>query len=147
MGKLMLGIIYSLLAGAIITFQGVFSSRVSDRIGLWETTAVVHAIGFAFALFMVLFLGKGNIRELAGINKLYLTGGILGVMIIYSVAAGIGLLGASFSIAITLITQLIFATLVDTLGLFDTPKMDFDISKIIGLVVMIIGVIIFKSKG
>lgn len=42
----MLVVIYSLLAGIFITLQGVFNTRVSDKIGLWETTTIVHAFEF-----------------------------------------------------------------------------------------------------
>ena len=143
----MLGIIYSLIAGIFISLQGVFNTRVSDKIGLWETTTIVHAIGFVFAFIVMLIWGNGNFKKLDSVNKLYLLGGVFGVIIIYSVMKGISLLGAGFSVSILLITQLIFATIIDTFGLFGSPQIKFDFTKPLGILVMIGGIIIFKLKG
>lgn len=142
-----MGIIYSLLAGILISLQGVFNTRVSDKIGLWETTTIVHGIGFSFAFILMLIWGDRNFKRLGEVNKLYLLGGIFGVIIVYSVMKGISLLGPTFSVAILLITQLIFATIIDTFGLFGNPKIKFDFTKPLGILVMIIGIIIFKLKG
>ena len=81
----MLGILYSLFAGIFISLQSVFNTRVSNKIGLWETTVVVHAIGFAFAFIIMLIWGNGNFKKLESVNKLYLLGGAFGVLIIYRV--------------------------------------------------------------
>jgi Uncharacterized protein conserved in bacteria len=141
------GILFSILAGILISLQGVFNNRVSDRIGMWEATAVVHGIGFAFALLILTFWSSGNIKKIGEVNKLYLLGGALGVIIVYSVIKGIGLLGPAYSTAILLIVQLIAAVIIDTFGLFGCQKIKFDYTKPLGILVMIVGIIIFKLKG
>ena len=143
----MMGVLFSLVAGILVCLQGVFNTRVSDKVGLWETTAIVHATGLFFVLLIILFWGKGNIRKLGEVNKIYLLGGILGVIIVFSVMKGISLLGAGFSVAILLITQLIVATIIDSFGLFGCPQIKFHITKLLGVVIMVIGIIIFKLKG
>ena len=143
----MLGILYSLFAGIFISLQSVFNTRVSNKIGLWETTVIVHAIGLAFACIIMIIWGNGNLKKLESVNKLYLLGGAFGVLIIYSVMKGISLLGVTFSLAILLITQLISATIIDTFGLFGSPQIKFDFTKPLGILVMIVGIIIFKIKG
>lgn len=147
MEKLFLGILYSILAGTIVSVQNVFSARVSDKLGMWETTLVVHIIGLIFALIMVFAFGNGNLRNVSELNKVYLLGGVLGVLIIFGVANGVTLLGASLSISLMVIAQLFFATIIDTFGLFGTEKIPFDMTKLIGLAIMVVGVVVFKSKG
>ncbi|MEL5864862.1 DMT family transporter [Clostridium cochlearium] len=139
--------IFSFLAGIFITLQSVFNTRVSDKIGLVETTVIVHAIGFIVAAIAMIILGNGNFKRLQEVNKLYLLGGAFGVIIVYSVMKGISLLGATFSVAILLITQLIFATIIDTFGLFGSSQIKFDFTKLLGILIMIVGIIIFKLKG
>ncbi|MEA4827691.1 MAG: DMT family transporter [Clostridium sp.] len=143
----MIGVLFSILAGIFISLQGVFNTRVSDKIGLWETTTIVHAIGFIFALIIMFIFGNGNLKKLDEVNKLYLVGGVFGVVIVFSVIKGISLLGATFSVSILLITQLIIATIIDCLGLFGSPQIKFDFTKPLGVLVMVIGIIIFKSRG
>ncbi|MCT8978815.1 DMT family transporter [Clostridium sp. CX1] len=143
----MIGILFSILAGIFISLQGVFNTRVSDKIGFLETTTVVHGVGFIFALIITLIYGSGSFSKIGEINKIYLLGGVFGVIIVFSVAKGISILGASFSIAIMLVIQLIIATTIDTFGLFGSPQIKFEYTKLVGLFFMIIGIIIFKLKG
>lgn len=143
----MYGILFSILAGVLICIQGVFNTRVSDKIGLLGTTTVVHGIGFLFSLLVLIFFGTSNLEKFKDINKFYLLGGAFGVIIVFSVIKGISLLGASFSISILLISQLIVSTFIDTFGLFESTPIRFDFTKLLGIVVMIIGIIIFKLKG
>lgn len=147
MEKIMIGVFYSILAGTIIAAQNVFSTRISEKVGMWETTAVVHLIGLIFAIIMAYILGDGSYSNVSDVNKLYLLAGAIGVIIIFSVMMGISTLGASFSIALMVISQLSFATVIDTFGLFGTEKIPFDITKLLGIVIMIAGVIVFKWKG
>ena len=147
MDKLFLGIFYSILAGIVASTQNVFSARISEKLGMWETTLVVHTIGLIFALTMVVLFGNGNLKNVTEVNKFYLLAGILGVFIIFTVANGVTLLGPSLSVSLMVITQLFFAAIIDTFGLFGTEKVPFDITKIIGLAIMVVGVVVFKSKG
>lgn len=142
-----MGIIYSLIAGLFIALQGVFNTRVSNQVGLWETTVVVHFIGLGVGLACMILTGKGDLARLANVNKLYLLGGAFGPLIVFSVIQGISSLGPALSASILLVSQLVFAMCIDTFGLFGTTPVKFHISKPIGLIVMIIGIIIFKAKG
>lgn len=147
MDKIIIGMFYSLMAGTIVATQNVFSTRISEKIGMWETTVVVHIVGLVFALIMSTILGSGSYKGFTDINKLYLTAGALGVMIIFSVTMGVSTLGASFAISLMVIAQLSFATAIDTFGLFGSDKIPFDFTKLIGLTIMVIGLVVFKWKG
>lgn len=143
----MIGAILSILAGILISFQGVFNTRLSDKVGLWETTAVVHAVGLIFSLFVITIFAKGNISRISEVNKLYLLGGVFGVMIVFCVMKGITLLGPTLSVSLLIISQLVICTLIDTFGLFGSPQVKFDLTKLIGISIMIFGLVVFKLKG
>ena len=147
MEKIIIGIFYSILAGTIVATQNVFSTRISEKIGVLETTVVVHLMGLVFALILATIFGSGSYKSLGEVNKLFLFAGPLGVMIIFCVTMGVSSLGASFAIVLMVMAQLSFATIIDTFGLFGIDRIPFNLTKGIGLIVMIIGVIIFKSKG
>lgn len=147
MDKIIIGIFYSIVAGTVIAMQNVFNTRIGEKIGMWETTVVVHLVGLVFALVVASFLGDGNYKLIGEVNKLYLLAGALGVMIIYSVTMGVSTLGPSFAISLMVISQLSFAAVIDNFGLFGTDKTPFGITKLIGIVIMVIGVVVFKSKG
>jgi transporter family-2 protein len=141
------GALFAILAGVFISLQSVFNTRVSDKIGLFETTTVVHTVGLVFALALMLLFGSGSFKKINEVNKLYLFGGAFGVIIIFAVIKGISLLGTAYAVSIMLVTQLIVSTLIDTFGWFGTVRIKMDFTKPLGILIMIIGIIIFKIKG
>ena len=143
----MLGIISAIISGISMSLQGVFNTRLQEKLGVWETNTFVQGSGFLITIIITLFLGKLNFKEILNSNKLYLTGGALGVVIIFTVITGIGALGATHAIAIILISQLLAASLIDAFGLFGTETIKFTLTKILGVAVMIVGIIIFKWKS
>ena len=146
MEKIIIGIFYSILAGTIIATQNVFSTRISEKIGMWETTVVVHLVGLIFALILASLFGKGSYKSLVEVNKFYLLAGALGVMIIYGVTMGVSTLGASFAVSLMVIAQLSVATIIASFGLFGIDKIPFNLTKLAGIVIMIAGLIIFQSR-
>lgn len=143
----MLGVIFSIIAGVAMSIQGVFNSRLGEKIGLWETNTLVQGSAFVLTLIITLIWGKGNFKEIQNANKLYLTGGIIGVIITFTVMMSILKLRPTYAISIILIAQLIAAAVIDFFGLFDSEKLGFGFTKIIGVIVMIVGIIIFKWKS
>ncbi|MCX7921963.1 MAG: DMT family transporter [Clostridia bacterium] len=143
----MLGIFFSILAGVLITVQGVFNTRLSDKIGQVEATVIVHLVGLITSLAVFSFIKGNSFSKITEVNKLYLLGGVMGVVIVLSVMKGISLLGPGFSISVLLITQLLAALIIDMFGLFGSPKVSFDFTKPLGVVIIILGILIFKFRG
>lgn len=142
----MIGILFSIIAGAFMSLQGVFNTKLSEKIGSWETNFVVQLSGAVLTLIIMLIFGKGELREIRNANKLYLFGGVLGVAIIFTVMEGMKNLGPTYAVATILVAQLITAALIEAFGLFEASKVKFTLNEIIGVVIMIIGIIVFKWK-
>ena len=142
----MLGVLWSVLAGAAMSLQGVWNTRLSSRVGLYESNLIVRGIAFALSVLAVLFLGKGNFSALADVNKLYLFGGVLGIVITITVMLAIKGMGPTVAISVILIAQLLVAALIDAFGWFGSEKIPFGWQKYLGLGLMIAGVLCFKWK-
>lgn len=142
----MVGAIYSILAGIFISLQSVFNTRVSEKIGMFQTVTVVHVVGLLTAIFFYLFSKEGSFSKLGEVNKLYLLGGAFGVIIVYGVIKGVSILGPTLAISILLIAQLLVALAIDTFGLFGSAKIPFDFTKPLGVAIMIAGIIVFKLR-
>ena len=142
----MIGFIFAIIAGAAMSIQGVWNTRLQEKVGLWEVTAFVQGTGFLLALLVALFFGNGNIKEIADANKLYLLGGALGIIITFAVMKGMGALGPTVAVSAILISQLTVAALIDAFGLFGTEKSPFGLLKFVGIGLMIGGVVLFKLK-
>jgi transporter family-2 protein len=136
----------AVLAGIFISLQSVFNTKVSAKIGLWETNTIVHGLGFAVSLALLLIFRDSGLQKINEVNKVYLLGGAFGVLIIYSIMKSFSLLGAAYSVSILLISQLMIALAIDSFGLFGVEKIPFTGNKAIGIGVMVIGILIFKLR-
>lgn len=143
----MLAIIYAIVSGISMTLQGIFNTRLEEKIGTWETNVIVQGSALIFTLIILMLFGKGNFKAIKEVNKLYLLGGFLGVIIIFTVMKSIGSMGATLGIGTILIAQLASAGIVDAFGLFGTERVSFGFREFIGIGIMIIGIIIFKWRG
>ena len=140
----MLGIIMSVVAGAAMSLQGVINTRLSEKVGLYESNVFVQATALALGLIVMWMFGKGDLSEITQVNKIYWTGGILGTVIIVTVMLAIGNLRPTQAIAIILISQLLVAAVIDAFGWLGAEKISFTWNKWAGLALMIAGVIAFK---
>ena len=143
----MLGIIFSIIAGAAMSFQGVINTRLSEKIGLYESNAFVQGTAFVLSLLAVWLIGNGQFKAILEVNKIYWLGGVLGIIITVTVMLGIKGLSPTVAISIILISQVLVAALIDAFGLLDTEKVMFHWTKFLGLLLMISGVIIFRLRS
>lgn len=144
----MLGIIFAIISGVAMSVQGVFNTHLTKKMGVWETTSLVQGISFLAALIVLFFAGDGNFRNLKDVNKFYLLAGILGTVITFTVIQSMSDLGPAVAVATILVAQLVTATLINHFGWFGTDIVHTSvIRQIIGVVIMITGIIIFKWKG
>ncbi|SFK83251.1 Putative inner membrane exporter, YdcZ [Brevibacillus centrosporus] len=73
-------------------------------------------------------------------------GGVFGALIVFAVMKGITSIGPAYSVSILLISQLLVALIIDSLGLFGVEKVPMNLNKVMGIGIMIAGLIIFKLK-
>lgn len=141
-----MGFLFSILAGAAMSVQGVLNTRLSDKIGLYESNAWVQGTAFALSLLAVWLFGKGSFRELLQQPKIYLMGGALGIVITVTVMLGIGRLSPTVAISTILVSQLLVAALIDAFGLFGSECIPFTWNKYLAMALMIGGVVLFKLR-
>lgn len=141
----MFGVIMCILSGAAMSVQGVFNTRLSEQTGLLESNFIVQAIALVLAA-ISLFWAKGSFGGIMSVNKLYLTGGVLAMVITLTVMLGIKYLSPTVAISIILVSQLAAAALIDAFALFGSEQVTFGFRKIAGLAIMIGGIILFSYK-
>lgn len=142
----MWGLIFAAAAGALMSIQGVFNTRVNEKIGIWEATALCQAIALVTTLIILAFTGNGDFKKISEVNKLYLTGGIIGALITFTVIKGISMLGPTYAISTILVAQLVTAALIDKFAWFGCEMVNFGWNKFLGVAIMIAGIILFKWK-
>lgn len=139
-----MGFIFAIISGAAMSIQGVMNTRLGEKIGVYESNLYVQGTAFLLSLIAVWVLGKGNIREITEVNKLYLFGGLLGLIITITVMKSVGALNPTVAISTILVSQLITAAIIDAFGIMESEKIPFTWTNYLGIALMIGGVIIFK---
>ena len=143
---MIISMVTALISGALMSIQGVFNTRVSEKAGLWFTTSIVHFIAFVVCVGVLFFARDANVMGLKMVNKWYLLGGVLGAGITYTVIIATAHLGPAFAVMMILIAQTTTSYLIEVLGWFGTEKTGFIWTKAVGVGIMILGIIVFQWK-
>ncbi len=143
----MWGLLIAILSGALMSIQGVFNTGVTKQTSNWLTTAWVAFSGFvlAFILWFIFERDQAGIMSLFKVdNKYMLLGGVIGTFITWTVIKSMSELGPAKAVLLIVIAQLLIAYIIELLGIFEVEKVPFQWSKLIGIIVAIVGFIIFK---
>ncbi|MFO8060310.1 MAG: DMT family transporter [Bacillota bacterium] len=137
-------LIIAALAGSIMAWQGAINSLLSRSITLAGTTLVVHLVGAVLSGAVVLAgltADMLNIRwtDLAEAPWYTYLGGALGVAIVWSVAASIGIAGAAPATTAIIAGQVLTAALLDHFGLLHLRQVPFSPARGLGIVLLAAG--------
>ena len=143
---MLISALMAIASGIMMSMQGVWNTRVTEKAGIWFTNSLVHVTGFIFCLAVLMFVRDANIEGLKAVNKFYLLGGVLGAGIVYTVIMSISKLGPAYAIMIILVAQVFASYLIELFGLFGTEKVSFMWTKLLGVGIMVIGIIVFQCK-
>ena len=143
----MWGILVALISGALMSIQGVFNTEVTKQTSLWVSTGWVQFSAFLVCVLAWIFTGRDSVGALWQVdNKYTLLGGVIGAFITVTVIQSMGALGPAKAAMLIVVSQLAVAYLIELLGLFGVDKQPFEWRKIIGMLISIAGIIIFKCQ-
>ena len=141
----MWGFLAALISGALMSIQGVFNTEVTKQSSLWVSTGWVQLSAFAVCAAAWFFTGRQSVSALWQVeNKYTLLGGVIGAFITITVIQSMGALGPAKAAMLIVISQLIVAYLIELMGLFGVDKEPFEWRKVLGMLIAIAGIVIFK---
>ncbi|MGL5381240.1 DMT family transporter [Clostridium sp.] len=131
----------ALLIGAIISIMLSFNGMLEKNIGGTYALVVIHIVGL-LCISIIMIVKREKIK----INKkvpIYLfSGGAIGVALTLVNMATIGEIGVALTTALAVFGQLVFSSLIDHYGLFGMTKYKFNSKKIVGFIIVAIGLIV-----
>lgn len=144
---MMIGLLFALLAGSLVSLQNIFNSKVSEQAGTWTTTVLVLGMGFLSSLTMGLTFEGSQLFALQKIQPWYWFSGMIGVGVVFCLVQSMRLLGPTYAISIVLTAQLSFALWWDSRGWLGLVQVPFTFKQLFGVLVIVVGVIVFKVGG
>ena len=133
--------ILALLIGALISIMISFNSGLEGYVGSTYSVVIIHAVGL-IAILIVATIKKEKIVIKEAIPFYLFLGGIFGVMLTLVNIITIGSIGVALTTALAVFGQLVFSSLVDHFGLFGLTKYEFNPKKIVGLLIVLVGLVI-----
>lgn len=141
----MIGIITALVSGALMSIQGVFNTGVTKQSSLWVSTGWVQLTALIVSIIAWFCTGRQPISALMQVEPKYmLLGGVIGTFITVTVIQSMSSLGPAQAAMAIVISQLAVAYLIELFGLFGMEKQPFLWRKLIGMVIAIGGLILFR---
>lgn len=141
----MTGILIAMLSGALMSIQGVFNTQVTKSTSLWVSTSFVQFSALTVCLVIWFFTDRHSFSGILEVpHKYTLLGGVIGAFITVTVIKSMGSLGPAKAAMLIVISQLVVAYLIELFGLFGVDKQPLDWRKVGGMVLAIVGIVIFK---
>lgn len=141
----MFGILTALLSGALMSIQGVFNTGVTKQTSMWVATGLVQLTALLVCVVAWFVTGRESISALAQVQPKYLLlGGVIGAFITMTVVKSMDGLGPAKATLLIVVAQLAVSYLIELFGIFGVDKADFSWRKLWGMILAVIGIIIFQ---
>jgi len=141
----MIGFLIAIASGILMSLQGVFNTAVTKNSTIWSSAGFVHFTALIVCLAAWLFTERTGFSDVLAVRPRYLlTGGLIGAFITYTVIVSMDKMGPAKAVMFIVVAQLISAYLIEVFGWFGVEKQPLSMQKIIGMIVAISGIILFK---
>lgn len=141
-------VVLAAIAGVLVGMQAPINSRLGRDLGSVQAATFSFVVGtIALALVALLFYGGlGSFGE-AGKTPLWaLVGGLLGAVYVTVAILTVRTLGVSGLTAIVIAGQLAAAVVIDRFGLLGIAKQPIGAGRIVGLVLLVVGVLLVVRR-
>jgi transporter family-2 protein len=133
----------SVSAGVLVGMLVRINATLGTRIGTLEATFVIHGIGTAFALVLLLpWLGRSFWQDLADAPSYEWAGGVLSVAMVLLANVVVPVLGMALAVSLFIAADLVFSSVTDRFGWLGLPSVALSWQRILGLVVALVGVVL-----
>lgn len=140
MESIVLIILIGLAGGVAVGLQSPLASLLSQRLGVLESVFIVHLGGALAALIPLVVYGGGKLGGWRSAPWYALGAGIFGLVVISAISYMIPRIGVAGSIITIVAGQLLVGTILDHFGLLGAMQRSLDLTRIVGLAVVLAGV-------
>lgn len=139
MASIFIIILVGLVGGIAIGLQSPMSSLIAQKLGIFESVFIVHLGGALIALIPLLIYGS-KLAQWRNVPWYALGAGFFGLIVISALSYMIPRIGVAGAITTLIAGQLLIGTFLDHYGLLGTTIKPLDVTRIIGMSVVMLGV-------
>jgi transporter family-2 protein len=133
--------------GALIALQPPVNAQLSRFTGALGAAFVSTAISaIALTILMAVTGSFGHLKDLGSVPPGYLTGGLMGAVLVTVSLITVRTLGAGGVVAATVGSQIILSALLDKLGVLGLEKHGLTPMRLVGFGLLIIGIALVTAR-
>lgn len=143
-----LAVLVGVGAGCLVGMQAPINSRLGKTLGGAQAATFSFLVG-TVALVLIASVLRGGLGSLGNVGRVpwwALIGGLLGAVYVFVALEAVRTLGASGLTAVAITGQLAISVAIDRFGLLGIAKQHIDASRIVGLVLLAVGVVLVVRK-
>jgi transporter family-2 protein len=143
-----LAVLLGVGAGCLVGMQAPINSRLGRSVGSVEAATFSFIVGTT-ALVLILLIARGGIGGLRHVGRApwwALVGGLLGAVYVSVALVAVRTLGASGLTAVVIGGQLAISVAIDRFGLLGVARQSIGVQRILGLVLLAVGVVLVVRK-
>jgi transporter family-2 protein len=143
-----LAVLVGVAAGCLVGMQAPINSRLGKSVGSVQAATFSFLVGTVALLAIVAFVhgGLGGLGKLGRAPWWALVGGLLGAVYVTVALVAVRTLGASGLTAVVITGQLAISVAIDRFGLFGIARQHIGASRILGLVLLVVGVVLVVRR-
>ncbi|WP_339264644.1 DMT family transporter [Solibacillus sp. FSL W7-1472] len=135
----------ALIGGSAVAIQSQINALFSKKVGVLESATVSFMVGALALFFLTFFFGKGNFLNVFTVPKWQLIGGLLGAFFIVINIFSVNLIGVAATFMAVIIGQILVGAIIDHFGLFGGVVYPINMTKLIALALMFVGIYLFNK--
>ncbi len=133
-------VIIAAIGGIAVALQGQLMGSIDKNVGTLESVFVTYGGGgFLIGIIMILLRG-GNLSGLTQVPGYTLIAGPIGLVLIAAIGYSVPRLGLVPAFTIMVAAQFMTAAVIDQFGLFGSEIRQISLSRISGMLVMLLGI-------
>lgn len=133
--------ILSVLTGAFIAVMITFNGELGSRTGNYLSSVIIHIVGL-MVIIVILIITKSKLKIDKEVPIYMYSAGAIGVFTVLFNNITFSTLGVSLTIALGLFGQSMASIVIDHYGLLGMKVIKFNPNKLVGLVLIILGIIV-----
>lgn len=134
-----LTIIIGLIGGAAVGLQTPLAGALTQRLGPYSSSLVIHVSGALISAVLVISRGGENLRVWRETPWYMLVAGVFGVILYATFSYTLPRVGAAGALVLLIVAQLGVGMLIDHFGWFGVAIRPIDASRVLATVLLLAG--------
>jgi bacterial/archaeal transporter family-2 protein len=143
----LLAVLATIGVGALIALQPPVNSELAKRTSVVAAAFIATAIAALVLGALAVALGEvGHVRRIPHIPPAYLTGGLMGAVLVSVSLVTVRTLGAGGVVAATVTGQLVVAAILDQFGFLGLDRVGLTPARLLGFALLLAGTALVTAR-